>query len=478
MSTAAFVLAKTDTSIQDVFVRDWLDAQAPRENAPPALISHWAAENNADDSVDGNNGTLVGGAGFGLGIVGQAFTGLGDQSSYVRIPHAPNIDLSGSAHTLSNWIFLDSFSTGFTPLTAVKPGAFGGLWGKSDGTLRAHVWDTPTNIRFFDVQHVIPTGEWVHVAQTYDLSTLTLSIYVNGQPIGSGSTGFMAVDYGVINPVLIGKHWKENFIVPAFSASYDEVKIYNYALTSAEVETEFDAGTPAVACAQGSFSATGNEPCQLAPTGSFVDATGATSATLCSAGTYSPNPGATSAGDCLPDIDNDTVLDSNDNCPTVANTLQQDSDADSLGDACDPFPFDADGDADGIDDDVDNCPTVANPADINTGLQPDTDGDFIGDACDNLIDIPNFDQTDTDEDGVGDLFDSFGQVVPGADNCPAVPNPDQADLDNDGLGDACDDDIDGDGFSNDAERDDGSDPLNGDSTPEPPWSRHASIPLK
>ncbi|HEY2083077.1 MAG TPA: hypothetical protein VGI88_09855, partial [Verrucomicrobiae bacterium] len=41
---------------------------------PPAsgLVGWWRAEGNADDAVGGNNGTLVGGVGFGTGEVGQA----------------------------------------------------------------------------------------------------------------------------------------------------------------------------------------------------------------------------------------------------------------------------------------------------------------------------------------------------------------------------------------------------------------------
>ena len=49
------------------------------------------------------------------------------------------------------------------------------------------------------------------------------------------------------------------------------------------------------------------------------------------------------------------------------------------------------------------------------------------------------------------------------DNCPGVANDDQANLDEDSLGDACDDDIDGDGVSNDAERARGTKPRNPDS---------------
>src|SRR5439155_13344062 len=47
----------------------------------------------------------------------------------------------------------------------------------------------------------------------------------------------------------------------------------------------------------------------------------------------------------------------NDNCPSVGNASQTNSDADSLGDACD------------------NCPTIPNPT------QADADGNGIGDAC-------------------------------------------------------------------------------------------------
>ena len=44
------------------------------------------------------------------------------------------------------------------------------------------------------------------------------------------------------------------------------------------------------------------------------------------------------------------------------------------------------------------------------------------------------------------------------DNCPTIPNPNQTDTDGDGVGDVCDDDIDGDGFTNSQEQLIGSDP--------------------
>jgi len=72
----------------------------------------------------------------------------------------------------------------------------------------------------------------------------------------------------------------------------------------------------------------------------------------------------------IPDHDYDGVADNEDNCPTVGNYDQADTDSDGIGDSCDP-----DADADGILNETDNCPLLDN-AD-----QADADGDGYGDAC-------------------------------------------------------------------------------------------------
>jgi len=71
------------------------------------------------------------------------------------------------------------------------------------------------------------------------------------------------------------------------------------------------------------------------------------------------------------DTDGDGVDYNSDNCPAHANPDQQNTDGDSLGDACDP-----DDDNDQVVDESDNCVLVPNPD------QQNTDGDSLGDACD------------------------------------------------------------------------------------------------
>lgn len=71
------------------------------------------------------------------------------------------------------------------------------------------------------------------------------------------------------------------------------------------------------------------------------------------------------------DADVDGAPNSSDNCPSVANSDQRDTDSDGLGDACDD---DIDGDL--VPNGSDNCPSVVNSD------QRDTDGDGLGNVCD------------------------------------------------------------------------------------------------
>ena len=101
---------------------------------------------------------------------------------------------------------------------------------------------------------------------------------------------------------------------------------------------------------------------------------------------------------------------------------------------------DSDDDNDGVEDTSDAFPLDATET-------ADSDNDGVGDNSDAFPDDAT-ESVDSDSDSVGD----------NADNCPSLSNTDQLNTDGDAEGDACDSDDDNDGFSDDQEELDGTNP--------------------
>lgn len=231
-------------------------------------------------------------------------------------------------------------------------------------------------------------------------------------------------------------------------------------------------GTCAASCVDGSYCFGPDGPadgCPIAPPCDDVDADG-----VCD--------------DVDEDIDGDGVVNSEDNCPDVANPDQADANGNGEGDACEQIPPGCglgDDDQDGVCNGDDNCETVPNPD------QADIDSDGLGDACDDAANIscdacmalgfnwsdgacapecspaavpcygpstglacPGSTCPDQDGDGFCDEVDNDidgDGVLNESDNCPNAPNDNQKDRDNDGLGNLCDPDADGDGILNEGD---------------------------
>ena len=149
----------------------------------------------------------------------------------------------------------------------------------------------------------------------------------------------------------------------------------------------------------------------------------------------------------LPDNDNDGIPNDCDyNCRFLTGMKEDpDDDNDGVADTDDAFPLDgtesADTDADGIGDNADLFPN--NPAEMS-----DSDGDGVGDNKDAF---PNdsSETTDSDGDAIGDNADAF-----------PLNASESVDTDGDGIGNNSDLDDDDDGFTDEEELADGTDPLN------------------
>ncbi len=171
------------------------------------------------------------------------------------------------------------------------------------------------------------------------------------------------------------------------------------------------------------------------------------------------------------DKDGDGTPNNIDNCQTLANEDQLNTDGDMNGNACDEDD-DADGVLDSMDinatdplicadrdnDLCDDCSVVRRVNVNNDGLDTDRDGkcdfgdtdddnDMVLDEVDNCTLLSNRLQENLDGDQFGDLCDDDDdgdQVIDTMDNCVGISNPDQSNLDGDTQGDACDNDDDND----------------------------------
>ena len=111
---------------------------------------------------------------------------------------------------------------------------------------------------------------------------------------------------------------------------------------------------------------------------------------------------------CDPDYDNDGIIDSKDNCPTVANADQADLDGDGIGDVCDDNTICPDRDSDGYPD-IDNVALCGSQKIIVSAIPTPARLTLTATAS----------------------------ATP-ATTASNDPNPTQADWDNNGIGDACD----------------------------------------
>jgi len=210
------------------------------------LVGYWAFEEGYgqtayDASGNGNNGTLYNGPKWTRGKVGGAleFDGTND---YIKLNGSTGITLNYHSFTISAWLKPDANP----PSTQIWFSTSGGTGCSPSGDHSLHLRFYSTGVLRFgyyndDLDTAAGVGQfgvWQHVVYSYDADTDTSKIYVNGIEKASGNQG----PYTCSNPNIYigawgssGEPWK-GFI--------DEVRIYNRALSEAEVRYLYNRGGP------------------------------------------------------------------------------------------------------------------------------------------------------------------------------------------------------------------------------------------
>jgi serine/threonine protein kinase len=206
--------------------------------APEGLVSWWRGEGNAKDAWGGNHGTVAGNVSYATGWVGLAFRFNG--TDQVEVAAAPDLDLT-TAVTMEAWI---------KPTGLHFDGQYGALIAKGSGTTRSYSlflsfkkalylsYHTTgeTNVTLETVDNSVPVGEFSHVAAVIDPAGNDMRIYVNGELVTSRPTaGPLVANTQPLTIGLSGKH--------GFYGLIDEPAVYNRALSQAEIQSIYNAGS-------------------------------------------------------------------------------------------------------------------------------------------------------------------------------------------------------------------------------------------
>jgi hypothetical protein len=241
--------ALTPSEIQAVYTAGSAGKCPPTcDPHPSGLVSWWPGQGNALDIVGPNKGLLDGGLGFANGEVelGFAYTTSGED---VRIPASASLNVgTGTGFTVEAWINCSTVSH-LNPIfewnkgdgvTVEGPQLY--VW--SNGALYGNVVGTTgyvTENAFFSNPGLVTANTFYHVALTYSQATGLESMYLNGALVAQENIGQITPQTSY--NLYLGRRPPTNGETYQFSGVLDEPSLYNRALTLAEIQTIYQAGT-------------------------------------------------------------------------------------------------------------------------------------------------------------------------------------------------------------------------------------------
>ncbi|MDZ4713137.1 MAG: LamG-like jellyroll fold domain-containing protein [bacterium] len=158
----------------------------------------------------------------------QAGSFAGVSTSYIAVPSSASLDITGS-FTLEAWIMPNDINTPSIPIIVGK-----GTSPRYDLRLSSTIAAGRVAVRTNGITRLtsktsVTSGNWSHVAATYNSGSGLFSIYINGS-LDTSATVAGAVPTANADSLLIGKGLNSPFL-----GLIDEVRVWNTNLSSTEV---------------------------------------------------------------------------------------------------------------------------------------------------------------------------------------------------------------------------------------------------
>ena len=225
-----------------------------KQVASANLVAHWAFEGSLTDSVSNITGTNTG-TSFTTGIKGKALQG-GTNSYFLSAPTAKITGLK--SFTLSEWFNTPAPTNGIIALFSLSNKSE--FWGNLEifiengstnqkGILKVVFTNNGKGDKTYTVDNLVNLfGKWNALSVSYDETTSTVTVYINGSRVSSGKLDGITGPLNFVNSGNLVFGTTQFMTTPSQTTSHgaepwasyltgqlDEVKLFNKALTDVEV---------------------------------------------------------------------------------------------------------------------------------------------------------------------------------------------------------------------------------------------------
>jgi RHS repeat-associated protein len=218
-----------------------LSYSPPCTPAPSGLVAWWPGEGACSDIIGTNNGIFSGV--YTNGEVNQGFT-VTSSSTAVRVPASSSLNVgAGGGFTIEGWI--KAYDT--TPRSIFE-------WAPTN-TYGVHIWANYSSVGAVyanivdigNVSHILQsapglfgTGAFVHVALSFDKTSGTANLFVNG--VKAVTNTFTGITPQTSPDLWLGcRPSSVGGVTTPFNGVIDEVSIYNRALSASEIGSIYNA---------------------------------------------------------------------------------------------------------------------------------------------------------------------------------------------------------------------------------------------
>lgn len=222
------------------------------QETTPGPIAYWKFDEGQgqtvqDSTSNNNDGTLGANSSSGSDdptwatedqcIIGKCLSF--DGGDYVSRPDTSSTSITGS-FTLSAWINT-TITTGTRAIIDKDDSSNRSFYlNTNSGKIRALVTSNGSTLAYRDSSQDIATNKWYHVASVYNSTSQTLDVYINGIIDNGTLTGTVPASvYDNNSSINIGYDPQNNAY---FTGKIDDVKIYPFARTAAEIKSDYARG--------------------------------------------------------------------------------------------------------------------------------------------------------------------------------------------------------------------------------------------